>query len=151
MISIGKFIITKITIFMMQNGIPLTSLAVLVASGPASMKKRQISLHQMDKSHVNVHLEVIWIFSRLSFKLVLDGSSLIGREDGPMNIFETFKKRKCVCQNKYKLRYNEEIKQWECYCQSGIDDGHGNCYCANNQYWDSQERFRKQIHSKTAE
>jgi len=47
--------------------------------------------------------------------------------------------RKCVCQNKYKLRYNEEIKQWECYCQSGIDDGHGNCYCANNQYWDSQQ------------
>ena len=59
MISIMKFIITKITIFMMQNGIPLTSLAVLVASGPVSMKKRQISLHQMDKSHVNVHLEVI--------------------------------------------------------------------------------------------
>ena len=60
-----------------------------------------------------------------------------------MNIFEIFKKRKCVCQNKYKLRYNEEIKQWECYCQSGIDDGHGNCYCANNQYWDSQETVQK--------
>ena len=58
-------------------------------------------------------------------------------------ISKPFEKRKCVCQNKYKLRYNEERKEWECYCQSGIDDGHGNCYCANNQYWDSQETVQR--------
>ena len=52
-----KFIITKI--FMTLNGTPLTSLAARVALELVSMKKRQISLHLMDKSRVNVHLGVI--------------------------------------------------------------------------------------------
>ena len=110
MIFIGKFIITKITIFMMLNGTPLISLAVLVVLELVWMKKRQISLHQMDILHANVLPEVIWIFFRQSFnfiKTLFEGSFSF---DGLLIEFLNPLKRENVC---VKTSINSDIMKKE--------------------------------------